>query len=502
MVRDQDNALRDMQQPDSEHLDVLVVGAGLSGIDAAYHLGKRCSWARFAILEARETIGGTWDLFRYPGIRSDSDPHTLGFPFRPWPDDRSIADGPAILRYIEDTARAFGIDRHIRFGCRVVQAAWSSTEARWTVIYEEAGRRRTLTCAFLFMCAGYYDYAAGYEPVFPGRDEYKGLWIHPQHWPADLDHAGKRIAVIGSGATAVTLVPAMAETASHVTMIQRSPSYVVSRAARDGIAAKLFSILPQHAAAGLVRWKNIAIGSFTYWLSRRHPKLVRRSILKAALQAMPGVPDVDRHFSPAYAPWDQRVCLIPDGDLFIAIRDGRVEMITDDIQAVSPAGLKLASGREIAADIIVSATGLSVRLMGGIALIIDGVPAEPATRMVYKGMMIGGIPNLAFSIGYTNASWTLKCDLVSRYVCRLLNRMRRHGSAICMPQPPEQDVETRPLIDFSSGYIKRAEADMPKQGSKAPWRLRQNYAIDLMTLRFGRLEDGVMAFRAAGETTR
>jgi monooxygenase len=496
MACDPDMATQNAQPDADEHLDVLVVGAGISGIDAGYHLLKRCKWARFAILETRDAIGGTWDLFRYPGIRSDSDPHTMGFPFRPWPDDRSIADGREILHYIEDTAREFGIDRHIRLGCRVIEAAWSSAAARWRVVYEGAAGRRALTCDFLFMCAGYYDYAAGYEPEFQGRDSYRGLWIHPQHWPADLDYSGKRIAVIGSGATAVTLVPTLADTA-HVIMVQRSPSYVVSRAARDSIAAKLFSLLPQRAAAGLVRWKNIAVGSFTYWLSRRRPDLVRRLILKAAVRAMPGVPDVIRHFTPAYAPWDQRVCLIPDGNLFGAIRDGRVEIVTDEIASVTPAGLRLASGREVAADIVVSATGLAVKLMGGVCLTVDGAPADLGQRMVYKGMMVGGIPNFAFALGYTNASWTLKCDLVSRYVCRLLNRMRGRGWAVCIAEQPGPDIEPRPLIDFSSGYIRRAEALLPKQGSKTPWRLHQNYAIDLMTLRFGRLEDGVMGFRAA-----
>jgi monooxygenase len=495
MVSEPDMAAPNTQPAESEHLDVLVVGAGLSGIDAGYHLQKRCGWARFAILEARDAIGGTWDLFRYPGIRSDSDPHTMGFPFQPWPDERSVADGQEILGYIKDTARNFGIDRHVRFGCRVIAADWSPVAARWSVVYEIAGMRRSLTCDFLFMCAGYYDYAAGHEPAFPGRDCYRGRWIHPQHWPAGLDHSDKRIAVVGSGATAVTLVPALAETAAHVIMVQRSPSYVVSRAARDGIAAKLFSLLPKHAAAGLVRWKNIAVGSFTYWLSRRQPDLVRRSILKAALEAMPGVADVARHFSPVYAPWDQRVCLIPDGDLFAAIRDGRVEMVTDEIASVTPEGLRLASGRQIAADIIVSATGLTVKLMGGVALTIGGVPADLAQRMVYKGMMIGGVPNFAFALGYTNASWTLKCDLVSRFVCRLLNRMRKRGWTVCIAEQPGPDIETRPLIDFTSGYIRRAEAMLPKQGSKSPWRLRQNYALDLITLRFGRLEDGVMEFR-------
>lgn len=479
-----------------EHLDILVVGAGLSGVDAGYHLLKSCPWARFAIFEARDAIGGTWDLFRYPGIRSDSDPHTLGFPFKPWPDDRSVADGADIRAYIEDTARQFGIDRHIRFSHRIVEASWSSAKANWTVTYEHDGGRQHLTCGFLFMCAGYYDYAAGYQPAFPGREGYRGLWIHPQDWPAGLDHTDKRIAVIGSGATAVTLVPALARKAAHVTMVQRSPSYIVSRAARDPVAGRLFSILPARSAAGLVRWRNILIGSLTFWLSRRRPDLVRRKILEAVKRELPALPDADRHFTPSYAPWDQRVCLVPDGDLFAAIREGRVEIVTDRISRITRTGIRLESGREIEADIIVSATGLSVKLMGGIALAVDGVPTEPAAGMVYKGMMVGGIPNLAFALGYTNASWTLKCDLVARYVCRLLNHMHRHGLPICLPAPPGAGILPRPLIDFSSSYIKRAEGSLPRQGSKAPWRLRQNYALDLLALRFGRLRDGVMTFRS------
>ncbi len=478
-----------------EHLDILVVGAGLSGIDAGYHLLKRCPQLRFAILEARDAVGGTWDLFRYPGIRSDSDPHTLGFPFKPWPDDRSVADGDHIRAYIEDTAREFGIDRHIRFGHRIVEASWSSAKANWTVAYEQDRAQRRLTCGFLFMCAGYYDYAGGYQPVFTGREGYRGLWIHPQDWPTGLDHTGKRIAVIGSGATAVTLVPALARTAAQVIMIQRSPSYIVSRAARDPVAGRIFSVLPPRSAAGLVRWKNILVGSLSFWLSRRRPDLVRRKILEAVKRELPALSDADRHFTPCYAPWDQRVCLVPDGDLFAAIREGKVEIVTDGISQITAAGLRLDSGREIEADIIVSATGLSVRLMGGIALTIDGLRADPADSMVYKGMMIGGVPNFAFALGYTNASWTLKCDLVSRYVCRLLNHMHRQELAICLPMPPAANIQPRPLIDFSSGYIKRAEASLPRQGSRAPWRLRQNYVLDLLTLRFGRLRDGVMTFR-------
>jgi monooxygenase len=470
----------------AEHVDMLIVGAGISGIDAAYHLQKRLPGKSYAILEARDAIGGTWDLFRYPGIRSDSDMYTLGFPFRPWRGDRSIVEGADIRDYVEETARAFGIDRHVRFGHRVTRADWSSAEARWTVDVEAEGAARRLTSSFLFLASGYYDYAQGHRPHWPGEAGYRGRIVHPQHWPDDLDHEAKRVAVIGSGATAVTLVPAMAETAAHVTMVQRSPSYVVSRPARDRLAPVL--------GAALTRAKNVALGMWFFSLARRKPARVRAKLLALLGKDLPPGYDLGTHFSPRYNPWEQRMCLVPDGDLFRALREGRVSIATGEIDTFTPEGLRLRSGEEIAADIVVTATGLNVKLMGGIGLTVDGAPADPAGRLVYKGMMLEGVPNMAFAFGYTNASWTLKCDLTSRYVCRLLRHMDRRGHRIAAPRA-RGDEERRPLLDFSSGYIARAEAAMPVQGVETPWQVPQNYFRDLATLGFGPVTDAAMEFR-------
>jgi cation diffusion facilitator CzcD-associated flavoprotein CzcO len=470
----------------AEPLDILIVGAGISGIDAAYHLRKRLPGKSYAILEGRDRIGGTWDLFRYPGIRSDSDMYTLGFPFRPWRGSRSIVDGAEIRDYVEETAREYGIERHIRFGHRVTKADWSSDEARWLVEAETEEGTRRFAASFLFLCSGYYDYEAGYRPIWPGEEAYRGRFVHPQHWPDDLDHAGKRVAVIGSGATAVTLVPAMARTAAHVTMVQRSPSYVVSRPARDRLAPWL--------GAGLTRAKNVALQMWFFRLARRKPARVREKLIELAAKELPESYAVDPHFAPRYDPWDQRLCLVPDGDLFAAIREGKVSVATGEIKTFTPAGLRLESGEEVAADVVVTATGLVVKLLGGVALSVDGAPADAAGRLVYKGLMLEGLPNLAFSFGYTNASWTLKCDLSSRYVCRLLRHMERREHRICVPRVRGK-VERRPLLDFSSGYIARADPLMPKQGTEKPWRVPQNYFRDLATLGFGRVDDPAMEFR-------
>jgi cation diffusion facilitator CzcD-associated flavoprotein CzcO len=473
----------------AEHLDVLIVGAGISGIDAAYHLQKRLPGKSYAILEARDAIGGTWDLFRYPGIRSDSDMYTLGFPFRPWRGSQSIVEGAAIRDYVEETARVYGIDRRIRFGHAVKSAAWSSVEARWTVEVEAGGEVRRISCGFLFLCAGYYDYERGYRPAWPGEAGFRGSIVHPQHWPEDLDHAGKRVAVIGSGATAVTLVPAMAETAAHVTMVQRSPSYVVSRPARDRLAPWL--------GAALTRAKNVALGMWFFGLSRRKPAKVREKLLELLAKDLPPDYDIGTHFAPRYNPWEQRMCLVPDGDLFRAIGTGKVTIATGEIETFTPDGLRLRSGEAIDADVIVTATGLNVKLMGGISLTVDGAVADPGGRLIYKGMMLEGVPNLAFAFGYTNASWTLKCDLTSRYVCRLLRHMDRKGHRIAVPRA-KSEIERRPLLDFSSGYIARASAAMPVQGTEKPWRVPQNYFRDLATLGFGRVTDEAMEFDRAG----
>jgi len=480
--------------PAPEHLDVLIIGAGISGIDAAYHLKKSCPDKSWLILEARGAIGGTWDLFRYPGIRSDSDMYTLGFPFRPWTGEKAIVDGADIRTYVEDTAREHGIDTRIRFGCKAVRASWSSAEARWTVEAEGGAR---FTCAFLFLCAGYYDYEQGYRPEWEGEADYRGRIVHPQFWPEDMEHAGKTIAVIGSGATAVTLVPALAETAANVTMVQRSPSYVVSRPSRDGIAHWLRRWLPLTLADKVTRWKNVLLGMLFFSRSRSQPARVRAKILELIARDLPGH-DIERDFGPTYNPWDQRVCLIPDGDLFTAIKAGKVTVATGRIARFTETGLALESGQMIDADIVVAATGLVVRLLGGIALDVDGAPVNVAERFNYKGMMLSDVPNLALSFGYTNASWTLKCDLTSRYVCRLLRHMDTNGWDMCVPRLDDPAPARAPMLDFSSGYVQRAAASLPSQGEQSPWRVHQNYFRDLVVLRFGPLTDSAMHFGRAG----
>jgi monooxygenase len=469
-----------------EQIDMLIVGAGISGIDAAYHLQKRLPRLSFAILEARDRIGGTWDLFRYPGIRSDSDMYTLGFPFRPWRGDKAIVEGAEIRDYVEATAQEFGIDRHIRFRHEVSRADWSSKDARWMVEAKVEGGIRRFSAGFLYLCSGYYDYVGGYRPHWPGEELFRGRIVHPQHWPDDLDHRGKRVAVIGSGATAVTLVPAMAETAAHITMVQRSPSYVVSRPSRDWLAPRI--------GARLTRAKNAALGLFFFNLARRRPAKTRRKLIELVRKELPAGYDVERHFGPRYNPWEQRLCLVPDGDLFRAIRSGRVSVATGEIETFTFDGLRLRSGEEVEADIIVTATGLNVKLMGGIALTVDGERAETGGRLVYKGMMLEGIPNLAFAFGYTNASWTLKCDLGARYLTRLLRHMARHRYRVCVPRLRDSAMAREPLLDFSSSYIARARDLLPQQGSKPPWRVPQNYFRDVATLGLGRIDDEAMEF--------
>jgi monooxygenase len=474
-----------------EHFDVLVIGAGISGIDAGYRLQTECPDKTYCILEARGAIGGTWDLFRFPGIRSDSSMHTLGFPFRPWRGDRVIAGGEAIRDYIAETASLYGVDRHIRFGQRAIVASWSSNDALWTV---KTASGQCLTAGFLYMCSGYYDYAAGYMPDFPGAARFGGRIVHPQHWPEDLDHAEKRIVVIGSGATAVTMIPALARTAAHVTMLQRSPSFIVSRPGNDPLAGRLKAWLPARLAAGLTRWIDVLVGSVGYFLARRRPAMVRRALTAAIQRDLGPDYDVAKDFSPSYNPWDQRVCLTPDGELFAAIRDGRVSVVTDTIDSFTEAGIRLASGRELAADIIVPATGLVVKLMGGMEVVVDGMRANLGERLVYKGMMFNDVPNLALAFGYINASWTLKCDLTARAICRLIRYMDRRGYAYCMPRVGSRHVGRQPMLNFTSGYVRRAEGVLPQQGSRAPWRVHQNYLLDMLVMRFGRVEDGVLEF--------
>ena len=486
-----------------EHLDVLVVGAGLSGVGAGCHLETRLPGKSYAILEARGSLGGTWDLFRYPGVRSDSDMYTLGYSFRPWKEAKAIADGPSILRYVKETASDYGVDEKIRFNHRVVRASWSSVEARWTVEAErtDTGETVQLSCGFLFMCTGYYRYDAGYSPDLPGTERFEGRIVHPQFWTDDVDHAGKRVVVIGSGATAVTLVPAMAETAEHVTMLQRSPSYVVSLPAEDPVANLARRYLPAKLAYSIVRWKNVLVTMLVFQLSRRRPRLMKSLIRKGLESRLPPGYDIDTHFKPRYNPWDQRMCLVPDGDLFESICNGRASVVTDTIETFTETGLKLASGAELEADLVVTATGLDLLPLGGLEMTVDGRQIELPKTMGYKGMMLSGVPNLAASIGYTNASWTLKCDLTCEYVCRLLKHMDDHGYRQATPENNDPSVAEEPFIDFTSGYVLRAIDRFPRQGSKAPWRLYQNYARDIVALRHGKIEDGALRFSSPSAET-
>ncbi len=488
-----------MSNQNSNYVDVLIVGAGLSGIGAACHLQSECPHKSVAILEGRAVLGGTWDLFRYPGIRSDSDMYTLGYKFKPWRDAKAIADGPAILNYIRETAAEHGIEQKIRFNQKVVGATWSSETARWTVESKDSvtGEASTITCSFLMMCSGYYSYESGYAPEFPGSEQFKGQIIHPQKWPEDLDYAGKRIVVIGSGATAVTLVPAMAATAGHVTMVQRSPTYMVSLPSSDFIANTLRRVLPERAVYWLTRWKNTLFGMLIYQMSQRRPEFVKELIKKQLRKELGPDFDIERHFTPPYNPWDQRMCLVPDSDMFIALREKRASIVTDLIETFTPTGLKLKSGAQLEADIIVTATGLNLVSLGGIELTVDGRVVATNKCVSYKGTLLTGLPNLAFVFGYTNASWTLKADLLCAYVCRLLNYMDKHGYRQVLPHLNDPAVEDLPLLDLTSGYIQRALDRFPRQGSKLPWRLYQNYIFDTLMIRFGSLKDEALEFKQA-----
>ncbi len=477
----------------TEAFDVLVIGAGLSGIAAGYHLQRRCPASSYAILEGRGAIGGTWDLFRYPGIRSDSDMNTLGYTFRPWPSDKTIADGDSIRTYVEDTARMFGIDRKIRYHHKVLRAAWSSADARWTVEGTREGEPFAVSCKFLLMCSGYYDYDHGFTPDLPGMDRFRGRIVHPQAWTDDIDHAGKRVVVIGSGATAVTLVPSMAETAAHVTMLQRSPTYVVSRPAVDPIARKLRARLPAQTAGDLVRWKNVVLGAAFFAFCRKWPERARALIRKGVLAELGPDYDIDTHFKPTYSPWDQRLCLVPDADLFRALRSGKAEVVTDRIATFTETGIALASGRHLDADLIVTATGLRLVFLGGVQFSVDAKPVHVPDHKVYKGAMLSDLPNVAMAMGYTNASWTLKCELVLAYACRLIAYMDRRGLRSCTPRV-DGDVGDEPMLDFSSGFVQRALPRMPRQGSRVPWKLYQNYLRDLVMLRHRPLDDGILEF--------
>jgi monooxygenase len=480
-----------------EHVDVLIVGAGLSGIGAACHLQEECPDKSYAVLESRAAIGGTWDLFRYPGIRSDSDMFTLGYAFRPWKDSKSIADGEAIRTYIQDTAREYGVEQKIRFHHQVQSADWSAADARWTVTARRTDTGETVgfTCSWLQVCAGYYRYDEGFRPTFEGEDRFSGEVIHPQHWPEDFDATGKRIVVIGSGATAVTLVPNLADAAEHVTMLQRTPSYIMSLPGRDPLATFLRNKLPAKVAYPIVRWKNVLLSTAFYQFSQRFPAAARRALRRMTQKQVPDI-DVDTHFNPPYNPWDQRLCLVPDGDLFRSLRHGQASIATGRIATFTEKGIELESGEHLDADVIITATGLNLMPMGGMSLSIDGQPVDVSTTVSYKGMMLSGVPNFTLVIGYTNASWTLKADLVNRYVCRLLNHMDAEGFVSATPVAPPEGGDL-PFLDLSSGYVQRSLANLPKQGARKPWRLNQNYILDVQLMRRGPLDDEGMTFQRA-----
>lgn len=476
------------------HVDVVIVGAGLSGIGAACYLKQRCSNKTFTLLEARSNLGGTWDLFRYPGVRSDSDMQTLGFSFRPWTSVKSIADRSDIFSYIKETAEVEDIEQHIRYHHKLSRASWCSKRAQWRLEVLRDGKPTTLTCKFLYMCSGYYDYDAGYTPEWPSLKTFAGRFVHPQAWPNDLVTADKKVVVIGSGATAVTLVPELAKTAAHVTMLQRSPSYIAALPTEDALAKWLHRRLSTRTAHYLVRWKNLLQGAYLYQLARWQPKLVKRSLIKRVKQELGPDYDVEKHFTPRYNPWDQRLCLAPDGNFFKVIKSGKASVVTDEISSFTEAGLCLASGEQLVADIIVSATGLRLKLIGGVQLTVDGTPVDIPKVFSYKGAMYSGVPNFAVALGYTNASWTLKCELISKFVCRVLAHMDARGYASCTPHLAGATLPERPAISLTSGYIKRSKHLLPKQVGTKPWVIYQNYFQDVAALEYGNLEDGVLQF--------
>ncbi len=478
-----------------QHFDVIIVGAGISGIGAAYRLQKDCPAKTYCILEARAAIGGTWDLFRYPGIRSDSDMFTLGYGFRPWTEPKIIADGPSIKSYVAGTAKEYGIDRHIRFGVRVIAMDFDSTAARWTVIAQTATGETRFTCNFLWMCSGYYRYSAGHAPEFPGAEDFAGDIIHPQLWPENYDYAGKRVAVIGSGATAATLVPALTDRAAHVTMVQRSPSWFFSLPQTSGVANALARVMPRSSAARLVRWYRIAFQQIMYAIIRARPEKAGAKLFEAVRAQLPEGYDAERHFRPRYNPWDQRLCVVPDGDIFNAISSGKASVATGEIERFTREGVRLKSGETIGADIIITATGLHLETMGGASARVDGRPVEFGKTFTYRGFAISDLPNAAFVFGYTNSSWTLRADLIAHYVCRLINYMDRGGFDIAVPVNDDPSLGPEPFLNLNSGYILRAADRLPQQGSRPPWRNPQNYFLDIAILRMGRINDGVMKFR-------
>ncbi len=488
-----------------EHLDVLIVGAGISGIGAAYHLQRAHPRRSYAILEMREATGGTWDLFRYPGIRSDSDLYTFGYRFKPWRSSNAIAGADEILSYVRETSAENRIDEHIRTGLKVTAAEWSTEQARWTVTARRTGAGDTvrLTCGWLFCASGYYDYERGYTPRFQGVEDFAGEVVHPQQWPEDLDYAGKRVVVIGSGATAVTLIPAMAPTAGHVTMLQRSPSYILPLPGVDPLANLLRRLLGDERAHAITRFKNIRLQKATYQLCRHYPRQARAVLRRIVASRLPAGFDVDRHFNPRYDPWDQRLCLVPDGDLFTTIRAGRASVVTDSIDRFVPEGIRLVSGETLPADVVITATGLNLVAFGNIDFTVDGVAMAVADRIAFRGMMLSDLPNFAYAIGYTNASWTLKVDLVCEHLCRVLAHMDRHGYDVCVASTPASAMDTRPLLDFSAGYVLRSIDKLPRQGADAPWNLPMSYTVDVRQLLRAPVADPNLRFsRSAASDAR
>ena len=483
----------------SEHFDVVIIGAGISGIGAGYHLQHECPDRSYVILDGRSDMGGTWDLFRYPGIRSDSDMHTLGYSFKPWTDAKAIADGPSILEYLRETAEENGIDHHMRFNHLVTTADWSSDDATWSLTVDHNGDALTYTCNFLFMCAGYYSYKGGYTPEFEGRERFGGEIVHPQQWPEDLDFEDKRVIVVGSGATAMTLIPAMADKTAHITMLQRSPTYVVARPAEDKLANALRKVLPDNIAHRITRRKNLTLGQLFYSKTRKDPDKVKQVLLKMTRKAL-GDEMVEQHFTPSYNPWDQRLCLIPDGDLYEAINSGKASVVTDTIDTFTEKGILLDSGDELEADIIITATGLQLVTLGEMNVTVDGETIDFSQVFTYKGLAYSGVPNLVSSFGYINASWTLRSDLTCDFVCRLLNHMRTTGTDRCTPTlaPKDHNMPQSDWIkDFSSGYMQRMMPMLPKQGDHEPWVSYQNYYRDVKMVSKSPIDDGVMKFSQA-----
>lgn len=480
----------------SQHFDVLIIGAGVSGIGMACHLTRECPGKRFAILERRQSLGGTWDLFRYPGIRSDSDMFTFGYSFRPWTGGKILADGASIKNYVQETAREYDVERHIRFGHAVRTANWSSEDRQWTITAEneQTCETHTFTASFMVGCTGYYNYDKGYKPDFPGESEFKGQIVHPQHWPENLDYAGKKVVVIGSGATAITLVPTLAETAGHVTMLQRSPTYLMPLPSTDKVAMGLQKLLPEKLAYKLTRARNISVARLLYQRSRKSPKAMRRLFLSIIRRQLDGKVDM-RHFTPDYNPWDQRLCVVKDGDLFDSLKAGKASIATDRIDRFTPEGIRLASGETLEADIIIPATGLDIQMLGGIQPTVDGQPIVMRDKVIYKNVMVEGVPNAGMIFGYTNISWTLKVDITAEYLCRLFNLMDKRGYHTVVARDTENSLgEDTILGSLSSGYVRRADDRLPRQGTHGPWKSNQNYLEDVKTLRFEPIEDGYLEF--------